>query len=389
MKLKRTAMTAAFLTLGVGGMVGCVEGSLLPALAKPPVVANANAGVKKSVFGKLPNGATVDVYTLTSAKGATAKIITYGATLTELRVPDKSGKPGNVVAGFDKLAPYVQGCPYFGATVGRVANRIAKGTFKVDGKTYHVPVNNGPNSLHGGLKGFDKRNWTATPVTSAEGPAVKFTYASKDGEEGYPGNLNATVVYTLTNKNAVKIEYTATTDKATPINLTNHSYFNLAGEGDISDHELLLNSKYYLPVDATQIPTGKSAPVAGTAMDFTKSHKIGDHIMEIGDDNPGYDHNYNITGGGNGLTLTAKVYEPTSGRTLTMYTTEPGVQFYTGNFLDASLTGIGGVNYSVHSLFCLEAQHYPDSINHPQFPSSLLRPGQTYHQTTIYAFGTK
>jgi len=378
-------MAAAFLMLG--------GATLAPAGAKPPIsnksTVKTSAGVTKSVFGKLPNGATVTLYTLVNSKGVTAKIMTYGATLTELRVPDRNGKPGNVVAGFDKLDSYVAGCPYFGATVGRVANRIAKGTFKVEGKTYHVPVNNGPNSLHGGLKGFDKRNWTATPVASAEGPSVKFTYLSRDGEEGYPGNLNATVVYTLTNKNEIKLEYTATTDKATPINLTNHSYFNLAGEGDISDHELMLNAKYYLPVDATQIPTGESKPVAGTAMDFTKSHKIGDHIMEIGDDNPGYDHNYNITGGGSGLTLTAKVYEPTSGRTLTMYTTEPGVQFYTGNFLDGTLTGHGGVNYNVHNLFCLEAQHYPDSINHPRFPSSLLRPGQTYHQTTVYAFGTK
>ena len=386
--MKRTTVFLAGMTATL--MLGTQL--LVSAGAKPPMMAKAGKGkanIVIAMFGKMPGGATVDLYTLTNANGLKAKIMTLGATLTELDVPDRNGKSGDVVLGFDKLAPYVKGCPYFGATVGRVANRIAKGTFKVNGKTYKTPVNNGPNSLHGGLKGFDKRVWKATPMTGAEGPSVAFTYTSKDGEEGYPGTLNVKVVYMLTNKNAVKIDYTATTDKATPINLTNHSYFNLAGQGDISDHELMLNADHYLPVDSTQIPTGEVKAVKGTPMDFTKMHKIGDHILDVGEDPTGYDHNYNINGGGKSLTLTAKVYEPMSGRMMVMYTTEPGVQLYTGNFLDASLTGTGGVNYTQHSAICLEAQHYPDSINHPKFPSSVLSPGQTYHQTTEYIFSVK
>ncbi len=387
--MKRTAMMAGVLMLNALAVTG--------GWAKPPAKPNGKmdaksgmkAGITRSPFGKMPGGEAVEIYTLTNAHGVKARITTYGATLTQVYVPDKSGKMGNVVCGFDNLEAYTKATAYFGATVGRVANRVAKGRFKVDGKAYKLAVNNGPNSLHGGLKGFDKRVWKATPMTSGEGSAVKFTYTSKDGEEGYPGNLSVAVVYTLTNNNGIKIDYTATTDKATPVNLTNHSYFNLAGSGDVSDHELMLNAASYTPSDETLIPTGAIKPVKGTPLDFTTMHKIGDHILDVGSDPTGYDHNYVINGGGHSLTLAAKAHEPTTGRTLTMYTTEPGVQFYTANFLDGTLTGTGGVNYNQHGAFCLEAQHYPDAINHPNFPSVVLRPGQTYHQTTEYIFSAK
>jgi aldose 1-epimerase len=315
--------------------------------------------------------------------------MTYGATLTELHVPDKDGKRGDVVLGFDSLAPYLKGVPYFGATVGRVGNRIAKGKFTLDGKEYTLAVNNGPNSLHGGLKGFDKQVWTAEPIKSADGPAVKFTYHSPDGEEGYPGNLDVTVVYTLTNKNGLRIDYTATTDKNTPVNLTNHSYFNLAGHGNVLGTEMVINADRYLPVDDTLIPTGALADVKGTPLDFTTPHPIGAHLNELSGDPKGYDHCYVINGDGHSLTLAARAYEPTTGRVLEMYTTEPGVQFYTGNFLDGTLTGMGGFVYKQHDAFCLEAEHFPDSVNHPSFPSTILHPGETYHQRTEYLFSTK
>ena len=304
-------------------------------------------------------------------------------------VPDKSGALGDVVLGFDNLDQYLKGDPYFGAIVGRVANRIAKGKFTLDGKEYTLAVNNGPNSLHGGLKGFDKVVWKASEEKNTEGPAVKFTYTSADGEEGYPGTLNVTVVYTLTNRNGLRIDYTATTDKDTPVNLTNHTYFNLAGKGEIVDHQIKINADRYTPTDDTLIPTGELKDVKGTPMDFTSQHAIGDHIAETGGDPNGYDHNFVINGGGRALTLTAQVYEPTTGRVLTMYTTEPGVQFYTGNFLDGTLTGKGGWTYQKHQAFCLEAQHFPDSVNHPNFPSVILKPGKPYHQRTEYVFSTK
>jgi aldose 1-epimerase len=341
----------------------------------------AKAGVEKAEFGKLPDGTSVDIYTLTNAHGLVAKVMTLGATLTELHVPDKAGAMGDIVLGFDNLDQYVKGCPYFGATVGRVANRIAKGKFTLDGKEFTLAVNNGPNSLHGGLKGFDKVVWKAEEVKSSEGPSVKFSYHSPDGEEGYPGNLNVTVAYTLTNKDGLSLDYTATTDKDTPVNLTNHTYFNLVGKGDVLSYVLWLNADHYTPVDDTQIPTGEVKAVAGTPMDFTTPHAIGDHMNEVPGEPKGYDHNYVLKGH-----LAARVMEPTTGRVLEMHTTEPGVQFYTGNFLDGTLTGIGGVTYDIHTAFCLEAQHYPDSVNHPKFPPVILKPGKTYHQRTEYDF---
>lgn len=350
---------------------------------------SAQAGIEKTEFGKLPDGPVIDLYTLTNANGLVAKIITYGAILTELHVPDKNGKLGDVVLGFDNLDQYAKGHPYFGATVGRVANRIALGKFTLNGKDYTLAVNNSPNHLHGGVKGFDKVVWKAEPTRSKDGPAVKLTYRSPDGEEGYPGNLDVTVVYTLTNKNALRIEYTATTDQDTPVNLTNHSYFNLAGQGDIGNHELLLNADRYTPTDDTLIPTGEIEPVKGTPLDFTTAHPIGDHLAEVGGDPKGYDHNYVLNGGGKNLTLAARVYEPTTGRIMEMYTTEPGVQLYTGNFLDGTLTGKGGIVYKQHTAFSLEAQHFPDSVNHPDFPSVILKPGKTYRQRTEYVFSTR
>ncbi|HEY1861080.1 MAG TPA: aldose epimerase family protein [Gemmataceae bacterium] len=352
----------------------------------------ATAGVEKMDFGKTADGTAVDLYTLTNANGMKAKIMTYGGIITELWVPDRDGKLDDVVLGFDDLKGYLAGHPYFGAIVGRVGNRIAKGKFTLDGKEYKLAVNNGPNALHGGEKGFDKQVWKAQTISGDDGPGLKLTYTSPDGEEGYPGKLTMAVTYTLTNKNELKIDYTATTDKATPINLTNHTYFNLAGpkSGAIDDHELMLNADSYTPTDDTLIPTGDITPVKGTPFDFTKAEKIGARIGEIKGNVGGYDHNFVLKEGGKKEpSLAARVYEPKTGRVMEVLTTEPGVQFYTGNFLDGSNKGKGGVAYKKHGAFCLETQHYPDSVNHPKFPSTILKPGETFQATTIYRFSTK
>ncbi len=348
-----------------------------------------NAGIQKSEFGKLPDGTAADLYTLTNRKGMVAKITTYGALVTELHTPDRDGKLGNVVLGFDNLEQYAKGHPFFGAIAGRVANRIAKGKFTLDGKEYTLAVNNGPNSLHGGLKGFDKVVWKAEPVAATDGVSLKLTYLSRDGEEGYPGNLSVTVVYTLTEQNELRIDYTATTDQATPVNLTNHSYFNLAGSGSILNHELVLMADRYTPTDDTLIPTGELASVKGTPVDFTKPAAIGSRFDQLTATPKGYDHNFVLNSGGKSLALAARVHDPKSGRVMEVWTTEPGVQFYTGNFLDGSRTGLGGVVYAQHHGFCLETQHFPDSVNHPNFPSSILRPGQTLKSTTTHKFSAK
>lgn len=343
--------------------------------------------IDKMDFGKTADGTPVELYVLKNGK-MTAKVITYGAIITELHVPDAKGKTTDVVLGFDHLEGYLAGHPYFGAAVGRVANRVAKGKFTLDGKEYSLAVNNGANSLHGGLKGFDKVVWKAEEVANPAGPSLKLTYVSKDGEEGYPGNLTVTVTYTVTEDDALRIDYTATTDKATPINLTNHSYFNLGGpaSGNILGHELFLTADKYTPADATLIPTGEIKPVQGTPFDFTSSTPIGARFSQLKDDPIGYDLNYVLPAGGKEPTLAARVHDPESGRILEMLTTEPGVQFYTGNFLDGTLKGKGGVVYKKHQAFCLEAQHFPDSINQPNFPSTVLKPGETYTQTTVYRF---
>jgi aldose 1-epimerase len=372
--------TAIILALGVA------------AAGAQPAAAGKGAHVEKTSFGTTKDGQAVDLYTLTNANGVVAKVITYGATLTELLVPDRAGALGDVVLGFKTLAGYEQDEPFFGATIGRVGNRIAKGKFKLDGREYTLATNNGPNHLHGGVRGFDKRVWKAQAVPAASGAAVRLTYVSADMEEGYPGALTATVVYTLTNANEVRLDYTATTDKPTIVNLTNHSYFNLAGEGQgtILDHELTIMADRFTPVDDTLIPTGEIASVRGTVMDFTRSTAIGARIAQVPGAAPGgYDHNYVLTHGGGVLAMSATVREPKSGRSMDVLTTEPGVQFYTGNFLDGTLVGKAGVAYKQHDGFCLETQHFPDSINHPNFPPVVLQPGKTFRSTTVYRFSAR
>lgn len=353
----------------------------------------AQPGVTKKAWGKTPDGTVVDLYTLTNKSGAVAKITTYGATLTELHVPDRNGKLGDVVLGFSNLQQYLDGHPYFGSTVGRVANRIGHGKFTLDGVEYPLATNNGSHHLHGGEKGFDKVVWRARTVKSNLGPAVEFAYTSPNLEEGYPGELISRVTYTLTNNNELRLDYTAKTDAPTPVNLTHHSYFNLSGKGSILDHELMLAAKRYTPGDATMIPTGKIASVKGTPFDFTKATPMGARIGQLKprpaySDPGGYDLNYVLDGGGKNLALAARVRDPKSGRVMEILTDEPGIQFYTGNFLDGSLKGKNGVVYKKNSGFCLEAQHYPDSPNKPEFPSVILRPGQVYKQTTVHRFTT-
>jgi len=345
-----------------------------------------HANLTQAAFGKLPDGSPVDLYALTNAHGLVAKIANYGTIITELHVPDRRGQRGDIVLGFDNLSQYLKGHPYFGCTAGRVANRIAQGRFTLDGHTYTLAANNGPNHLHGGLKGLDKALWQAEPQAGA---SVKFTHTSPDGDEGYPGNLAITVLVTLTDANELTIDYAATTDKPTPVNLTNHSYFNLAGEGDILGHELMLSADAFTPVDDTLIPAGEISPVKGTPLDFTKPTPIGARFDQLTGEPRGYDHNFVINRAGKGLALAARVYEPKTGRVLEIFTTEPGVQLYTGNFLDGTLTGKRGVVYHRHAGFCLETQHYPDSVNHHNFPSTILRPGHAYHQTTMHKFSAR
>ena len=350
------------------------------------------AGIRHTVFANTAEGTSVELFTLKNSKGVEAEITNYGGIVVSLKVPDRNHRLDDVVLGFADLDSYRRKHPYFGALVGRYANRIAKGAFALEGKTYKLAVNNGENSLHGGLVGFDKRVWGAKSQITAAGPALELTYISKDGEEGYPGNLAVKVIYTLTENNELKIDYTATTDKTTVINLTNHNYFNLAGEGSstILGHELVVNADRFTPVGATQIPTGELRKVADSPFDFRTPFKIGaridskDEQLQVG---MGYDHNFIINDYDGSLRSAAKVYEPTSGRTLEVLTTEPGVQFYSGNNLDGSLVGKSGKKYQRRFGFCLEAQHFPDSPNKPEFPSVVLKPGQTYHQTTIYRFG--
>lgn len=350
--------------------------------------------VTTAYFGKTLDGVKVNLHTLKNHSGMEVRVMDFGATIVSIRVPDQQGQLGNVALGFDNLANYETNSPYFGALVGRYGNRIAKGKFTLDGTTYSLATNNGPNSLHGGLKGFDKAVWQAQTKQTAAGPAIEFTHVSKDGEEGYPGQLTMKVVYTLTDQNELRLDYTATTDKDTVVNLTNHSYFNLAGQGtgDVLGHEVLLNASHFTPVDATLIPTGELRPVKGTPFDFTKPTAIGARIAQADEQlkfGGGYDHNWVLDRDGESLALAARVTEPTSGRVMEVLTTEPGVQFYTGNFLDGTLTGLEGKVYKQRYGLCLETQHYPDSPNHANFPPVTLKPGQTYRTTTVYRFSTK
>jgi len=345
--------------------------------------------VTKSSFGKLPDGTEIDQYTLTNSKGAVAKVITYGATLTELWMPDKSGKNADVVLGFDNLAGYLGDHPFFGATVGRYGNRIAKGKFTLDGKEYSLFLNNGPNSLHGGKVGFNRKVWKAEPLKVAHGAAVKLTYVSADGEEGYPGTLTTHVIYELSDDNAVKITYHAETDKPTVVNLTNHSYFNLsgAGSGDILKEVLQLNADRYTPVDDTLIPTGELKSVEGTPFDFRKPTAIGDRNSKI-PGIAGYDHNFVLNGEAGKVHKIGELSDPVSGRSMEILTSEPGVQIYVSIGLDGKINGIGGA-YQKFGAVCLETQHFPDSPNHPKFPSTVVRPGTPYHSETIYKFSAK
>ena len=358
--------------------------------------AEAKSKMQKQAFGKIQDGQTVDLYVLSNKHGMTAAITNFGATLVSLKVPDRDGKIADVVLGYDNPADYETGKAYFGGTIGRYGNRIAHGKFTLDGVTYSVPTNDGENSLHGGVRGFNKRVWTAREVSSSAGEALELTYLSKDGEEGYPGNLKVKVVYTvLADQNALKIEYTATTDKATVTNLTNHSYFNLAGQGNgnILQHQLTLFASQFTPVDATLIPTGKLEGVRGTPFDFLQATAIGARINQ--DDQQlkfgkGYDHNWVLDKSSEGaLSLAARAYDAQSGRILEVSTTEPGVQFYSGNFLDGTVHGKDGKVYGYRSAFCLETQHFPDSPNHANFPSTVLKPGQTLHSTSVYKFSVQ
>jgi aldose 1-epimerase len=332
--------------------------------------------IEEQHFGSLPDGTPVKRFALHNARGVVAKVISYGAIITELRVADRRDSLTNVVLGANTLEEYLKGANA-AAVIGRVANRIARARFTLDGVEYKLAANNGPNHIHGGRVGFASVPWQgkALPVGAREA-AVQFTYLSKDGEEGYPGNLNVTVTYTLTDDNELRIDYQATTDKATPVNLTNHAYFNLAGHGDVLDHELWLAADRYTPVDEQLIPTGEIASVKGTPLDFTTPGRIGARIEQLKPKPGGYDHNFVINNGGKSLVLTARVAEPKSGRVMEVRTTEPGVQFYTGNHLN-------------HGGLCLETQHYPDSVHQPSFPSTILRPGQTFKSTTVFAFSTK
>jgi len=348
--------------------------------------------VKKESFGTV-DGKTVELYTLTNRKGAEAKITNYGATVVSLKVPDRNGKFDDIVLGFDNIDGYLQGTSFFGATIGRYGNRIAKGRFKLNGVEYKLATNNEPNHLHGGNKGFDKVIWNARPFNVKGGAGLALKYLSHDGEEGYPGNLSVSVSYTLTDNNELKISYAATTDKDTVVNLTHHSYFNLAGHGngDVLNHQLMINADRFTPTDAGSIPTGELRSVKGTPFDFTQPTTIGARIDQ--DDEQlklakGYDHNYVLNGRAGTLRKVASVSEPTTGRTMEVWTTEPGMQLYSGNFL-AGAQGKSGKVYQFRYGFCLETQHYPDSPNKPSFPSTVLRKGTTYRTQTIYKFSAR
>jgi aldose 1-epimerase len=352
----------------------------------------AHGGVQEKPFGATKEGKTITLYTLTNSHHVEVRAMNYGAIIVSMKVPDRKGQVADIVLGHDTLDGYFENSPHLGGLVGRYANRIANGSFTLDGVKYSLPKNNGPNTLHGGIKGFDQAVWEGTPLKGKAG--VAFSYLSKDGEEGFPGSLKVKVTYSLTEANELVIDYEATTDKATVLNLSQHSYYNLAGEGtgDILNHEVMINADRFTPVDSTMIPTGDLRPVKGTPLDFTTQTRVGARI----DDNyeqlvlgKGYDHNFVINRKGEALVLAARAYEPTSGRILEISTDQPGVQFYTGNFLDGTVTGKRGHVYKQRYGLCFETQHFPDSPNHPEFPTTVLRPGQTFHSRTVLKFSAK
>ena len=376
--MNRTILLLAL--AGAGCLLGCAAMSPSP------------GEVTKQPFGTTKDGTPVDLYTLRNAKGVEAKICNYGGLLVSLKVPDRNGHLSDVVLGYDTLADYIKETPYFGALIGRYGNRIAKGKFTLNGQQYTLATNNGPNALHGGIKGFDKVVWDAKPGPGKLGPSLELHYVSKDGEEGYPGTLTVTALYTLTEDNGLRLDYTATTDKDTVLNLTQHSYFNLAGQGDVLGHVVMVPADRFTPVDEKLIPTGELRPVKGTPFDFTTPTPIGARIGQTDEQlkfGNGYDHNWVFNKRIGNLTLMARVSEPTTGRVLEVLSTEPGLQFYSGNFLDGTLKGKGGRVYNFRNGFCMEPQHYPDSPNHPSFPSVVLKPGQTYKNTIIYRFSAQ
>jgi aldose 1-epimerase len=351
----------------------------------PATQTRRTSSVIQREFGRTRDGADVKIYTITNANGMTAKVTEYGATLTELWVPDRAGTLTDVVLGYEQLDDYVAAPFYLGATLGRVANRIANGKFTLDGRTYTLATNRAPNHLHGGLRGFDKRIW----MSRAGAASVEFPYVSPDAEAGYTGTLAVGVTYRLTDDNELRIDYTATTDTPTPIKLTNHSFLNLAGSGTILDHVLTINADRYTPANASLVPTGEIVSVVGTPLDFTTPHRIGERIDAMRAVANGYDHNLVLTRASDALSFAARVEEPRSGRVLEIWTTEPGVQFFTGNRFDGSFVGVGGVVYKQHAGFALEPQHFPDAINHPEFPSVVLRPGHVFHSSTVYRFSSR
>jgi len=388
----------AFRRLGLvlsGVLAACV--CLVSCEPAPPVgleKGKAELSIEKAPYGKLPDGRQVDLYTLTNANGLRVKIMNYGATTIGVEVPDRDGKLADVTLGYETLAGWLTNTSYFGATAGRYANRIAKGKFTLDGKTYSLAINNGPNHLHGGIKGFNQMLWDARPVGGEGYVGVKFTHVSKDGEEGYPGNLTVTAVYSLTNANEFKAEFSATTDKPTVGNLAHHTYWNLTGgaAGDILGHELMLDADRFTPVDAGLIPTGELRAVKGTPFDFTTPTAVGARIgaeneqLKFGN---GYDHNFVLRGEKGKLRLAARVSCPKSGRVMEILSRQPSIQFYSGNFLDGTVKGKGGVVYEKNYGMCLETQTYPDSPNKPDFPSPVLRPGETYKHTMVHRFSTR
>ncbi len=362
---------------------------LIISACQQPVKEN-NMMVSEREFGTMPDGQKITEYTVTNQHNIAFKLINYGGIITSLTVPDRNGNVADIVLGYDNLEGYLEKTPYFGATIGRYGNRIAKGQFALDGVTYDLAINNGPNGLHGGIKGFDKVVWEAEVIESDSASGIKLSYTSPDMEEGYPGTLTATVTYSLDDENQLTFEYAAVTDKKTVVNLTNHSYYNLSAmKENILDHEVMINADQYLPVDSTLIPI-EVAPVADTPFDFNQFKKVG---QDIGKENVqlanggGYDHCWVLNG--EGLRLAAKVYEPKSGRMMELFTTEPGMQFYTGNFLDGTITGKNGVVYERRMGLCLETQHFPDSPNRPDFPSVVLNPGEQYYTKTITRFSKK
>ncbi|HEX7025187.1 MAG TPA: aldose epimerase family protein [Gemmatimonadales bacterium] len=346
--------------------------------------------LERSPFGAMPDGTPVELFTFRNAQGTGLRAMTYGAAIVSLSVPDRDGSPADVVLGFDSLSGYLSHSSYFGAIVGRYANRIRNGRFTLDGRTHRLALNDGPNHLHGGIRGFDKVVWRAEPFRSDRGQGLLLRHSSPDGDEGYPGTLTVEVRYLLTDADELVVDYEAATDAPTPVNLTQHCFFNLAGKGDILGHQLMLAADAFTPVGATLIPTGEIAPVADTPLDFRTPVAIGARIASA---DPqlrhagGYDHNFVLRRIGPGPVHAARVVEPTTGRTLDVSTTEPGLRFYSGNFLDGTLTGKGGRRYGPRAGFCLETQHFPDSPNQPRFPSTILRPGERYRSRTVFAFG--